>query len=131
MKIIKKIFEEGKWLTAEEIDHLQQDPSQAQSLATNWERHGCVFSVSYDGKNYYPLYQFNSLYQPLPVIKGILDAYGSYVDAWAVAAWFHFPNCWITGEDSGGAVPVSPKDALHRCKELINAARNHKGTYVA
>jgi hypothetical protein len=131
MTTIKEIFEDGDWLTAEEINRLQQRGQKMRPLESGWKQDGRVFSVPYDGEDYYARYQFDSLYQPLPVIKDILNAYGEYTDPWSVAAWFHFPNGWLTEEQSDGAVPVSPKDALDRCIEVINAARNRKGTYVA
>jgi hypothetical protein len=132
MTMIETIFKDGDWLTAEEINRLQESPPETKSLlAHDWQRCGRVFGVSYEGKEYFARYQFDSLYQPLPVIKDILEAYGAYEDAWSVAAWFHFPNGWITEQKSDGAIPVSPKDALNRCEEVINAARSHKGSYVA
>lgn len=132
MATIRKVFEAGDWLTAEELNRLQRNPPKVKSLpASDWKRRGRVFCVSYDGKDYYARYQFDSLYQPLPVIKDILDAYGEYADAWSLAAWFHFPNGWIAKEGTEGAVPVAPKDALNRGADVINAARQRKGTYVA
>ena len=132
MATIQRVFEDCDWLTGEEINSLQKKPPKVKSLpASGWKRRGRVFSVSYNGKDYYARYQFDSLYQPLPIIKDILEAYGEYADAWIVAAWFHFPNGWIAKEGVDGAVPVSPKDALSRRADVINAARNHKGTYVA
>ena len=131
MATIKKVFENGDWLTAEEIDDLQECHPAVQSLARGWKRDGLVFSVCYLGRDYYARYQFDSLYRPLPVIKNILNVFGLYTDTWSLAAWFHFPNGWLIEETSDGTVPVSPKDSLHRCREVVNAARNRKGTYVA
>jgi hypothetical protein len=132
MMTVKKVFEEGEWLTAEEINALQLNPPTKKSLpASDWKRRGRIFSVSYGDKDYYPRYQFDAMYQPLPVIKEVLDAYGEYADPWSVATWFHFPNGWIAKEVGDAAVPVAPKDALNRVNDVIEAARNHEGTYVA
>lgn len=129
---VKKVFEGGDWLTADEIDHRQEGGSQVISnLAGEWKRCGRVFSVTYEGEEYFARYQFDSLYRPLTVIKEVLQAFGQYDDAWSVAAWFYFPNAWITEESVNGPFPVSPKDALGRVDEIINAARQRKGTYVA
>lgn len=129
---VQKVFEEGDWLDAAELNLLQQNPPPKKSLpASDWKRRGRIFSVPYNGTDYYPRYQFDALFQPLPVIKDILDAYGEYADAWSVATWFHFPSGWIAREVGEMVVAVAPKDALNRCAEVINAARNHKGTYFA
>jgi len=132
METIKRVFEQTDWLTAEDINLLQPNPAPKKSLpASDWKRRGRVFSVSYKDRDYYPRYQFDAMYQPLPVIKDILDAYGEYADPWSVAAWFHFPNGWIAKVVGDEAVPVAPKDALNRKSDVIEAARNREGSYVA
>jgi hypothetical protein len=132
---IKKILEEGEWLSAEDINRLQTVPPKLKSYpASDWKRRGRLFSVSHDGKELYARYQFDALYQPLPVIKDILEAYGEYADAWALAAWFHFPNSWIVkdGRPAGGQdIPLAPKDALDRRNDVVDAARKRRGTYTA
>lgn len=132
MATVKKVFEEGDWLTAEDINKLQIRPPAKKSLpASDWKRRGRIFSVSYDGKEYYPRYQFDAMFQPLPVLSRILKAYGECADTWALATWFHFPNSWIAKNVGNEVVPVAPKDALDRAIDVIKAARNQKGTYVA
>lgn len=132
MATVKKVFAEGDWLTAEDINKLQIRPPARKSFpAMDWQRRGRIFSVSYNGKDYYPRYQFNAMFQPLPVVRRILKAYGECPDTWALATWFHFPNGWIAKEVGSEVVSVAPKDALHRPDDVIKAARNQKGTYVA
>lgn len=129
---IKKILEEGEWLSADDINRLQSSPPKlASHPASDWKRRGRVFCITHDGRDLYPRYQFDALYQPLPVIKGVLDAYGQYADAWVLAAWFHFPNAWLVKDTQDGDVPVAPKDALDRRDDVINAARRRRGTYAA
>lgn len=132
MTTVRTVLEKGDWLTAEEINKLQSKPSSKTSLpASDWKRRKRIFSVSYDGKEYYPRYQFDAMYQPLPIISEILKAFGEYADAWSLATWFHFSNGWIAKDVGGSAVPVAPKDALDRAHDVIKAACNQKGTYVA
>ena len=132
MATVKKVFAENDWLTAEDINKLQIRPPAKKSLpASDWKRRGRIFSVSFNGKDYYARYQFDAMFQPLPVVKSILETYGECSDAWALATWFHFPNAWITKNVGSVAVPVAPKDALDRRDDVIKAVRNQKGTYVA
>lgn len=134
---IKKVFDESDWLAAADIHALQPNrgdkkaPAKKSLPASDWKRRGRIFSVPYDGADYFPSYQFDAAGQPLPVIKDILEAYGDYADAWSVATWFHFPNGWIAQEVGGAAVAVAPKDALDRAADVIHAAHNRKGAYVA
>ncbi|MCS0627865.1 hypothetical protein NX786_00695 [Telluria mixta] len=132
MATVKKVFEEGDWLTAEDINELQKKPPSKKSLpASNWKRRGRIFSVSYGRKNYYPRYQFDAMYQPLPIISEILKAYGECADTWSLATWFHFPNGWIVRQVGDEVISVAPKDALDRSSNVIKAAQSRKGTYVA
>ena len=132
MATVKKVFAEGDWLTAEDINKLQIRPPAKKSLpASDWERRGRIFSVSCNGKEYYPRYQFDAMFQPLPVVRRILKAYGECADTWALATWFHFPNGWIAKEVGSEVVSVAPKDALDLPDDVTKAARNQKGTYVA
>jgi hypothetical protein len=106
---LKKVFEKDDWLTAEDINKLQWRPPPRQSRpASDWKRRGRIFSVSYEGKEYYPRYQFDAMYRPLPVIRDILKAYGECSDPWSLAVWFYFPNAWIAknvGDESFGVAP--------------------------
>jgi hypothetical protein len=132
MKTIKRIFEEEDWLPAEEINAIHAAfPGARTHPASDWKRRGRIFSVPYRGKDYYPRYQFDTMYQPLPVIKDILDAYGEHADPWSLAAWFHFPNSWIVKDGAAGPVPMAPKDALDRSDDVLAAARKRRATYMA
>jgi hypothetical protein len=82
-RTIRTIFNQGEWLSSQMLDQ-----------ASDWKRQGWIFSVTFDGKEYFPRYEFDDLHQPLPVIRDILKAFGP-ADPWKIAAWFHFPNGWI------------------------------------
>jgi hypothetical protein len=132
LQTIRTMFREGEWLTNEMLNQLQPDPPSNRSLpASDWKRRGRIFSVNYAGKEYFPRYEFDSLYQPLPVIREILKAFGPVADSWKLAAWFHFPNGWIAEPATEGPTPVAPKDALDRRDDLLNALRKRQGSYVA
>jgi hypothetical protein len=126
------IFAHGDWLTAEQINARQSTPSaDSGQPACDWKRRGLIFSVSIDGKEYFASYQFDSMCRPLPVIQEILDVFGPATDPWKIAAWFHFPNGWISGNGEHESQPVAPMNALDRRKTVIDAARHMHGGYVA
>jgi hypothetical protein len=113
-KTMRAIFDDGEWLTAESINTLQPSPPVNKSHPANdWKRGGLVFSVAYDGEEYFPGYQFDAMSRPKPVISDILKALGPVADPWKIAAWFHFPNAWISESQRSqdAATPVAPKDA--------------------
>ncbi len=83
MRTIQQVFAEGEWLTAEPLNALQATPPANKAHpASDWKRRGRVFSVNCRGKEYFTRYRFDALYQPLPIIKEILVAFGEVADSW-------------------------------------------------
>jgi hypothetical protein len=132
LQTIRTMFREEEWLTNEMLNQLQPEPPSNRSLpASDWKRRGRIFSVNFGGKEYFPRYEFDAVYQPLPVIRDILKAFGPVADSWKLAAWFHFSNGWIVEPGPEGPTPVAPKDALDRLDDLLNALKKRQGSYVA
>lgn len=132
MKTIKAIFEQGEWLMAEQLNALQPSPSTQKSQpASEWKRLGRIFAVSHGGEEYFARYQFDEAYQPLPVIEEILRAFGEVADNWKIAAWFHYPNGWLSKPGAQGQAPLAPKDALDQRAALLRAATARRGSYAA
>jgi len=128
---MRKVFGQGDWLTAEQVNGLQvAPPVNKEQPAHDWERQGRIFSVTFQGNEYFAGYQFDAICQPLPVIKDILEALGPVEDSWKIAAWFHFPNGWIAGHGDRQDDAMAPRDALDRCCEVIDAARHTNDEYV-
>ncbi|SIT50344.1 conserved hypothetical protein [Paraburkholderia piptadeniae] len=129
---MRAVLTRGEWLTAEQINELQAvPPANKAEPASDWKRHGSIFSVSIGGKEYFAGYQFDIMCQPLPVIKEILDVLGPIADSWKIAAWFHFKNGWILGTGERAGQPVAPMDALDRRDSIVNAAKRMDRTYIA
>ncbi|MGV3652607.1 MAG: hypothetical protein ACO1N5_00180 [Noviherbaspirillum sp.] len=132
LRAIRKMFHEGEWLTAAEIRGGQATPpAQKSQPAADWKRRGRIFSVAFDGKEYFPLYQFDANLRPLPIIADILRQLGPVADSWTIAAWFHFPNAYLAEDSDNGPVGVAPKDVLDKRDEVLHAAVSRTGTYVA
>jgi hypothetical protein len=129
----KIIMSETLWVSSDLINSHQKTPKEGESAVTNdWKRRGRIFSVNDGEREVFPAYQFDKAWQPLPVIKEILAQLGEAVDGWDIAAWFHFPNGWLSYRDKrGGVVSVAPKDALDRGEDVVEAARKNRATYVA
>lgn len=129
METLREVFAEGDWLSAEQLNRLQENPPKSKSQpASDWKRRGRVFSVGRGGLEYFARYQFDAMYEPLPVIREVLEAFGEVADPWVLAAWFHYPNGWLA--DADGA-PMAPKDALDRGSDVVRAAAKRRSSYTA
>ena len=131
-RLIFKVLGEPGGLDPEPLEARQPKGSEGPS-ASDWKRDGRIFSVDYQGREYFPGYQFDDAHQPLPIIEDILKALGPETDPLVVAAWFHYPNGWITRRSADGKteVPVAPKDALEMPDLVVEAAANRRGPDVA
>lgn len=129
MQTLRQVFAEGDWLTAEQLNALQSMPPKNKSHpASDWKRRGRIYGVSHGGREYFARYQFDALYQPLPIVRDVLKAFGEVADPWVLAAWFHFPNAWIVGPDGA---PIAPRDSLDWHDGALHAAERRHASYVA
>jgi len=129
-RAINEILSMGSWLTAHDINQKQHEaPKNPSQPASDWKRRGKIFGVKkQDNKEYFPAYQFDLYYKPLPIIKQVLETFKPNTSPWVIAAWFHYPNAWLT--HNGQA--LSPKDALtNRPDDVLNAAHKRTESYVA
>ncbi len=132
MKTVQEVFTEGEWITAEQINAEQPEPPANKSHpASDWKRRKRIFSVNHGNKEYFARYQLDANYRPLPIVKDILKAFGEVADPWVLAAWFHFPNGWITKPGDKSNQPVAPKDALDERDAVLDAAAQRLTSYVA
>jgi hypothetical protein len=116
-KTRKQIFNGSTW---------ESRPNVKSQQFLQWVADGKIFGVEHDGSQFYATYQFDENGLPLPIIKEILQILREH-DAWAIAAWFHFPNPWI----AKNAIPIAPSAVLGWHDEILRAARCRTGTYVA
>lgn len=134
MQTVNTVLAETEWLTAEQVNALQPEPPANRSLpASDWKRRGRVFAVNHGGRELYPRWQFDAAYQPLPVVKAVLAAFGPVADPWTLAAWFHFPNGWLVHERAAGQAlqAAAPKDRLDDAAAVVHAARQRRHGYAA
>lgn len=129
MRTLRQVFGEGDWLSSEQLNALQVAPPKSKSQpASDWKRRGRIYGVSHGGREYFARYQFDAMFEPLPVIRDVLNAFGEVADPWVLAAWFHYPNAWIIGADGA---PMAPKDALDRRDDVVRAAERRRTSYAA
>lgn len=128
-KTIKMLMEQTPWFTAAQLQAANDGHARA---VADWKRRGRIFSVAGPrGLDLYPAYQFDAALQPLPVIRRILQAFGSVADPWTLVAWFHFPNGWLVRKDDPEHRAQAPKDVLDDEEAVVRAAGLRNASYVA
>lgn len=111
------ILTDAIWLNANQLSEQVGFENKNRSAGpSNWKRRNKIFAISHQGKNLYPRYCLDEAYQPLPIVKEILDIFDNTKSGWSLAFWFGIGNSWL-----GGA---KPKDVLADDKtRLIQAAK--------
>jgi hypothetical protein len=87
------------------------------ATANRWKAQGRIFSVTHEGADLFPAFQFDAQGAPHPVIKTLLSVFEGHRKGWEVAAWFVHPNSALPR----AAKPVELLDAAP--EQLIEAAK--------
>jgi hypothetical protein len=122
--MLEEILSGSSWLTSRQVNMLQKEKSGEKS-AKRWKREGRIFGVRFRKAEHFPAYQFDAVtHEPLPVIRSILEALGPSADPWVIAAWFHYPNGWVTNSrvDEEHSEPIAPMHALLQMPDVVLAA---------
>lgn len=109
------VLSEGRWISSGELSDKAHFTNANRSAGPNaWKRRGRTFAISVEGQDRYPDYAFDEAWQPLPVIKQVLDIFDGTRTPWSLAAWFASENSWLGG--------CKPKDLLNSEPLAVTAA---------
>jgi len=114
------ILQGATWLTSRELSDKANFKNANRSAGPNaWKRRGRTFAISVGGHDLYPAYGFDQAWQPLPIMKRILDIFANMRSPWSLAMWFGTANGWLNGS--------MPKDLLRQAPDsVLKAAREEK-----
>ncbi|PIJ50872.1 hypothetical protein BL250_06955 [Erwinia sp. OLTSP20] len=106
------ILADATWLPAAQLSDKAGFENKNRSAGPNtWKRRNRIFAVSVQGKDLYPRYCLDCAYQPLPVVKEILELFAGVKSGWELAYWFGTANSWLKGN--------KPKDWLDGDKSML------------
>lgn len=112
----------SEWLSALQVGELAgRSASNPAALANRWKREGKLFSISWNGKDWYPRYAFDAVLQPRPIIAEIIKIFGSEADPWRIAAWFESSNAWL--DDQKPHQSITNMSDITATQRILNAAQ--------
>jgi hypothetical protein len=128
---LKDIFQNTEWLSTEEMGEqgeavealacgtpvATQDIPAAQrraaaSRVNRWKREGRLFSISRQGRDWYPRYAVDAMFRPLPVVQHIVAAFGEGSPL-RIASWMESPNSYLDGQRPRELLEKAPQLVLH------------------
>jgi hypothetical protein len=129
-KAMQDIFSGTEWLTAEQVgakgvtEGCTESTRKAGTNRVNrWKTEGKIFAIQRAGKDWYPRYQFNDDYAPIPVMSAIVQKFGDDSPI-EIAAWMESPNNYLDAK--------RPREVIrsHR-SALLATLEMHFGDAVA
>lgn len=117
-----QLIEEVGLLTSAEVAEINQSRAENRSaLASRWKGEGLIFSVSHQGRDYFPGFQFDAQGKPRKGVANVLQALGG-VHGWETALWFTAPNAYLDDR--------RPLDLLETDPDAVVEAARHEGEDV-
>ena len=114
------IFAGTQWLTAEQIgasltarsiSDFQGPRSAGAAKVVRWRNKKRIFAIQRGNKDWYPQYQFDEGYKPLPIMKAVVNAFGN-APGIEIAAWMESPNNYLNAKRPREVVCTSPGEIL-------------------
>lgn len=95
----------------------------AQNRVNRWKSEGKILAIQRAGKDWYPRYQFNDDYAPIPVMREIVQQFGDD-SPFEIAAWVESPDNYLDAK--------RPREVLHSHRSVLLATlERHFGEAVA
>lgn len=121
---MRAVLDSGDFVTSAAITGLVDlgAPSSVDEVS-NWQREQAIFSISFRGEDYFPLYalQPREGFRPYRQIKEIIDIFGDKKDGWATALWFLTRNSYLDGRRPRDMIASDPVAVLAAAKEDVAA----------
>ncbi|MQL47356.1 MULTISPECIES: antitoxin Xre/MbcA/ParS toxin-binding domain-containing protein [Photorhabdus] len=124
-KLKNQILTDSNWLTASELSKLAGSKSMNSSAAANrLKKSKKIFALPINGKDLFPLYALDEGGQPLPVIKKIIELFGSKKTPWSMAIWFGTPNGWLGNKKPKDLLLTQLDDVYMAAREEVEGPRH-------
>lgn len=119
------ILEDSLWLSSAELSDRAHFTNANRSAGPNaWKRRGRTFAISVEGHDRYPEYAFDEAWQPLPVIKRILEIFADTRTPWSLAMWFGTGNSWLGGEKPKALLKKDPNRVMDAARQAREGAQH-------
>src|SRR5207244_9198443 len=89
--------------------------------ASRWKKERRIFSVPWNGVDYYPAFQFFPTDgEPLPAIQKVLEIFGDELSEWQTAFWFWGNNGWLQeGRSPMEVIEHDPEAVIHAAEREV------------
>lgn len=108
MDLHQRVIEGGGWSTAEQITELV---GCDKALLKKWKKDQLIFSVRYDGTEYFPCYALDpgADHRPAEALSEVLAIFRDRKNDWGIAIWFASLNSYLGGRRPQDLMTEQPR----------------------
>jgi hypothetical protein len=118
----KRFMKENLCLTSEQI--AREATSQASNraaIASRWAKEGKIFSVRFEGTQWFPRFQFQDG-RPIPTVAEVIGTFPEQASGWDLAYFFTSPNMNISGHKPVELLKQDPARLVSLARAFVHPA---------
>jgi hypothetical protein len=107
------------WTSTEVAKQSTSTAKNVSAIASRWVSEGKIFSVRFEGKTWFPRFQFQNG-SPIPVVGNVIKILSKRSTGWELAFFFTNPNAYLAGRKPVEILRSDPE----RLKSVVQAFVN-------
>ena len=109
------------WTAKQVAEENTSRAANKSAIASQWQREGKIFSVKFEGQQWFPRFQFQSG-SPAPVIAKVIGSFQEHATGWNLAFFFANPNPYIQGHKPFELIRSNPDRVASLAERYANPA---------
>jgi hypothetical protein len=118
----KRFMEENPCLTSEEVaEEATSQATNRAAIASRWTKERKVFSVRFEGTQWFPKFQFQDG-RPNPAVADVIEIFPEQASGWELAYFFVTPNMNIGGRKPLDLLKQDPTRLVSLAQAFVHPA---------
>ena len=109
------------WTSTEVATQSSSTARNVAAIASRWAREGKIFSVRFEGKTWFPRFQFQDG-SPIPAVAAVIKAFPKHATGWDLAFFFTNPNSYLAGRKPIEILRSDPERVTSLAQAFFNPA---------
>jgi hypothetical protein len=109
------------WTSAKVAEESTSRATNRAAIASRWVAEKKIFSVRFEGQQWFPRFQFQGG-EPIPVVSQVIDVFPEHATGWELAYFFATPNPNIGGRKPLELLKIDPSRLLSLAQAFAHPA---------
>ena len=111
--------ETQSWTSAQVARESSSTAHNKSAIASRWQREKRIFAVFFEGKNWFPRFQFRNG-RPIPAVSDVIRAFPERSSGWDLAFFFATPNSFLGGQRPMELLKKDPQRLESLARTFVN-----------